>query len=325
MENQSTKGIRGEKEKRARVNRIKMSILCSLLIWMALSFFLCIFLFVKVISLEHKLDYLMDHFVIREEVETETETAQSTEVAAYQQLDTELLSYEEEQYPIAQAANFKENLANPGDPLKVYLTFDDGPSSNTVRILDILNQYQVKATFFVIGRQDEASKTLYQRIVEEGHTLGMHSYSHKYGSIYASLEAFQEDFSKIQNYLFEVTGQECLYYRFPGGSSNQVSNQDMSGYISYLNSQGITYYDWNVSSGDATSQAFSPQELVENVVSDVVKYKTSVVLMHDTDKKNATVEALGTMIEEIQALGAEIMPIQEDTTVIQHIAADSVE
>ena len=206
----------------------------------------------------------------------------------------------------------------------VYLTFDDGPSSNTDKILDILKQYDVKAPFFVIGKLDDESKARYQRIVSEGHTLGIHSYSHKYSSLYENLDGFVNDFSEMQNLLYKVTGQECLYYRFPGGSSNHVSNTDMSEFIKYLNSQGITYFDWNVSSGDATAMAYSPEELVANVMKDVVKYKTSVVLMHDAETKIKTVEALAPMIEQLQGMGAEILPIDDETTVIQHIAAADV-
>ena len=207
----------------------------------------------------------------------------------------------------------------------VYLTFDDGPSSNTAAILDTLAQYNVKATFFVVGKEDEESQEMYKRIVNEGHTLGMHSYSHKYSVIYDSLENFEDDFTKIQNYLYDITGEDCHYYRFPGGSSNQVSNTDMKEFIKYLNDQDVTYFDWNVTSGDATSQAYTADELVDNVLEDVVKYKTSVVLLHDANTKETTVEALGPMIEALQAQGVEILPITEDTTVIQHISADSVQ
>ena len=231
----------------------------------------------------------------------------------------------EEEYSIAQAVNQKENMAGPEDTHKVYLTFDDGPSSNTAQILDILKEHNVKATFFVIGKEDEESKELYKRIVKEGHTLAMHSYTHKYNELYESVQSFEDDFSRIQNYLYEVTGQECLFYRFPGGSSNHASNTDMKKFISYLNEHQITYFDWNVSSGDATSQAYTPAELVENVMADVVKYKTSVVLMHDSSTKSSTVKALEPMIEALEDMEAEILPIDENTTVVQHIAAAGVE
>ena len=218
-----------------------------------------------------------------------------------------------------------ENFAEENDQLKVYLTFDDGPSDNTAAILDTLAKYNVKATFFVVGKTDDQSKEMYQRIVNEGHTLGMHSYSHKYSVVYDSLDAFETDFNQLQSYLYDITGQECRLYRFPGGSSNQVSNTDMSEFIRFLNEEGVTYFDWNVSSGDATSQAYTADELLNNVLTDVPKYKTSVVLMHDSNTKSTTVEALGPMIEALQGMGAQILPIDENTTLVQHIKADSVE
>ena len=99
----------------------------------------------------------------------------------------------------------------------------------------------------------------------------------------------------------------------------------MKKFIFYLNEHQITYFDWNVSSGDATSQAYTPAELVENVMADVVKYKTSVVLMHDSSTKSSTVKALEPMIEALEDMEAEILPIDENTTVVQHIAAAGVE
>lgn len=327
MEESSTKGLKQERKRRQRVRRMKTAIVCTIGIWLFASLAICMALMFKVHTLEGKLDYLLDNFTVSGQLEEESkQTSAELDESAYFDLEGETAgtSGDYENYSIAQAVNQKENLAQPGDVHKVYLTFDDGPSSNTVQILDILKQYNVKATFFVIGREDEESKELYKRIVEEGHTLGMHSYSHKYSLLYDSMDSFTSDFSQIQNYLYEVTGQECLYYRFPGGSSNHVSNTDMTEFIRYLNEQGITYFDWNVSSGDATSQAYTPEELVENVMTDVVKYKTSVVLMHDAETKASTVEALVPMIERLQDMGAELLPIDENTTVVQHIAAVSV-
>lgn len=329
MEDSSTKGLKQERVKRQRVARIRTTITVSFGVWLFLSVVLCVFLLFKVHSLEEKLEYLLDNFTVSGQMSPEVKknAGAGDDNAQYQSdIIGEIETPEtDEAYPIASAVNQKENLAAEGDVRKVYLTFDDGPSENTAQILDILKQYNIKATFFVIGREDEESKALYQRIVNEGHTLGMHSYSHKYSVIYNSVDAFQTDFSQIQNYLYEVTGKECLYYRFPGGSSNHVSNTDMPEFIKYLNQQGITYFDWNVSSGDATSQAYTPQELVDNVVTDAVKYKTSIVLMHDVETKATTVEALSPMIEALQSMGIEILPIDESTTVVQHITASSVE
>lgn len=327
MEESSTNKLKQERKKRTRIARIKKTLISIIGIWLIFSMVICTCLLIKVHVLEEKLQYLLDNFTVSGQLEEESkQTIAHAEESAYFDLEgvTET-DMPEEDYYIAQAVNQKENLAGPQDAHKVYLTFDDGPSSNTVQILDILKKYDVKATFFVIGQESEEAKALYKRIVDEGHTLAMHSYSHKYNALYSSLESFEEDFSKIQNYLYEVTGQECLFYRFPGGSSNHVSKTDMTQFIHYLNEQGITYFDWNVSSGDATSRAYKPKELVENVMTDVVKYKTSIVLMHDAQTKVSTVKALESMIEALQGMGAEILPIDENTTVVQHIEAVSVD
>ena len=110
----------------------------------------------------------------------------------------------------ASAAYMEEGtIPEDGTVRKVYLTFDDGPSGNTSRILDILAEYDVKATFFVVGKEEEQYQELYKRIVDEGHTLGMHSYSHKYDEIYQSVDSFAQDMSKLQEFLYETTGVWC--------------------------------------------------------------------------------------------------------------------
>lgn len=205
---------------------------------------------------------------------------------------------------------------------KVYLTFDDGPSSNTDQILDILKDYDVKATFFVVGKTDERSVKAYQRIVEEGHTLAMHSYSHKYDEIYESKEAFARDLNSLQEYLYETTGVWPRIYRFPGGSSNTVSKVDMQELIEYLTDIGITYFDWNVASGDAVSRTLPAETIVNNCLSGIEKQKESVILMHDASNKGTTIEALPQIIEAIQEQGdAELLPITDETVPVQHIAA----
>ena len=210
-----------------------------------------------------------------------------------------------------------------GSVRKVYLTFDDGPSSNTERILDILAQYDVKATFFVVGKEEEKYQELYQRIVAEGHTLGMHSYSHKYDEIYQSVDSYAQDLSRLQEFLYETTGVWCRYCRFPGGSSNTVSGVDMYDLITYLDEQDITYFDWNVSSGDASNSYISKEAIISNCMITLPKYEESIILMHDASNKNTTVEALPALIEQIQAMdNTVIVPIGEDTEPIQHISSD---
>ena len=152
----------------------------------------------------------------------------------------------------------------------------------------------------------------------------MRSYSNSYSKIYSSPEAFEKDVAKLNAYLKEVTGEESRYYRFPGGSNNEISNADMSEFIHVLNEKQITYFDWNISAGDTASD-YSAQDIVTNVTEGVSKYKTSVVLLHDGDDKSTTVEALGPLIEALQEMKAKILPIDENTNVIQYIKADSVE
>ena len=304
MSEQEHKVLKEERNRRKRVQHIRTGIITVISVWIVLSIVITCILCAKVISLQKQIN------IMTGEYDSSTAVVSQVNQSAG---DTDSIQ-------LTQNTMDKENLATAEDLHKVYLTFDDGPSENTNAILDILDDYGIKATFFVTGKEDEASKAAYQRIVAEGHTIAMHSYSHKYSELYASKEAFQKDLERIQNLIYDTTGVECHYYRFPGGSSNKVSNTDMSEFISYLNEQGITYYDWNVSSGDATSRAFTADELVENVMSDVVKYKTSVVLLHDATVKTTTVQALPARIEALQQAGAMILPIDEDTTVIQHVS-----
>ena len=330
MEGKNQSSLKEQQERRKRINRIKRGLISFIGIWMLLCMFLCVVLLFKVNSLEKQISQLVsDATVSKSAAETMSEnTSDKSGVFSYD--STESIGGEKAtEQVIANVSNAvesdSENFAEENDQLKVYLTIDDGPSDNTAAILDTLAKYNVKATFFVVGKTDDQSKEMYQRIVNEGHTLGMHSYSHKYSVVYDSLDAFETDFNQLQSYLYDITGQECRLYRFPGGSSNQVSNTDMSEFIRFLNEEGVTYFDWNVSSGDATSQAYTADELLNNVLTDVPKYKTSVVLMHDSNTKSTTVEALGPMIEALQGMGAQILPIDENTTLVQHIKADSVE
>lgn len=205
--------------------------------------------------------------------------------------------------------------------IKVCLTFDDGPSSRTDEILDILSDYGVKATFFVNGK--EGYEDEYRRIVNEGHTLGLHSYSHQYRSLYQDLDSFAEDLYTEQSFIKDITGAEVTYYRFPGGSSNRVSRMDMNECIEYLDSKDIVYYDWNVSAQDAVAGGASTTQIVNNVVAPI-RYGTAdtyVVLMHDAQDKVTTVEALPIIIEQLVALeNVVIVPIDQNITPVQHVS-----
>lgn len=352
MEEKVASGLREQQARRKRINRMKMFLVAGIVIWIIVLTVLMAALLMKVLQLEERLN---EAIVSKEEITLEhdaksagspTESASDIDladdtsaegvVAEIDQEDSmEPLPEEQEGVPEEEISDDSDalegeiaedsNALEEGEHPKVYLTFDDGPSVNTSKILDILKAKNIKATFFVIGQEDEESKALYRRIVDEGHTLGMHSFSHKYDVIYQSLDAFQEDMEHLQSYLEEVTGVTPTIMRFPGGSSNKVSNVDIEELIRYVKEKGITYYDWNVVSGDATSQVYTPDELVANVMEDVVKYHTSIVLMHDSSAKGSTVDALLPMIDQLQEMGAELLPIDEATKPIQHIKAEDVE
>lgn len=201
---------------------------------------------------------------------------------------------------------------------QVYLTFDDGPSKYTEKILNILSDYGVKATFFVIGHTDEHSLKMYNKIVDQGHALGMHSYSHDYSTIYKSLEDFDKDFTKIRDLLYDTTGYLPSIYRFPGGSSS-VNEKDIYKFIEYLDQKSVVYFDWNVVNGDATGVDYKPQELYDNVINGVKLHNRSIVLMHDTDVKVNTIESLEMILKTLTEGGAEILPLDESVTPIQQV------
>lgn len=268
-----------------------------LLFWIIISFFLIGFLYIKINSLQEQINTIK-----------ETKVSEDFEVKS----DNPTLVEESSSFDLSET-------------MKVYLTFDDGPSANTASILDILDDYGVKATFFVQGKEDEVSKELLRRIVDEGHTIGMHSYSHSYGKIYSSLDSFSEDIQLIKDYIYANTGVDTYYYRFPGGSSNGVSKSKLKSYINYLNDNDIKYIDWNVSSQDAASPPLSADTIVENVMKDVVRYKTSIVLLHDAEGKDTTVEALPVLIEKLRDTGVLLLPVNDETTLIQHVTVNDIQ
>lgn len=214
-----------------------------------------------------------------------------------------------------------KNAANKNTGKVAYLTFDDGPSENTVKILDILDKYDVKATFFVIYHR--GMKSRYQEIVNRGHTIALHSYTHTYSKIYKSEEDYFKDLNQIHDYVEDVTGVDSHIIRFPGGSSNTVSNKYNRGIMKKLKEsvteKGFVYHDWNVDSTDAKGKNRKASLLLQNVKSGVGKKKTIDVLMHDTGKsKVTTVEALPSIIEYLSDQGFSFEALTEETEPIQH-------
>lgn len=185
-----------------------------------------------------------------------------------------------------------------------YLTFDDGPSKNTPKILDILKKYNAKATFFVINSADIG---YVKRIHEEGHTVGLHTATHNYAGIYSSVDAYFKDLQQISDKVESITGVKTTVMRFPGGSSNKVSAKYCKGIMSKLVTlvpqKGYSYFDWNISSGDADAGTPSYTYIRNNVLNNAKNKNSICVLMHDAAAKTTTVQALPEIIEGLAKMG----------------------
>ena len=207
--------------------------------------------------------------------------------------------------------------AVPLNGKRVYLTFDDGPSDYTDELLDILAEYNVKATFFVVRNYQHPDSL--RRIAEEGHTIGLHSASHEYSKLYADLDSFEKDVQGVHNWVEHLTGIDTRLYRFPGGSSNTVSCVPISECVEYLHENGYEYYDWNAESRDAELLYLTPEQLNENIMYSVRSNEgDSIVLMHDLDEHYNTVEALPDLIETLQSEGYELCTLGGDSPKCQH-------
>lgn len=209
----------------------------------------------------------------------------------------------------------------------VYLTFDDGPSEEiTPQILDILAAKNVKATFFVVGYNTGSDKEeLIKREVTDGHTIGIHGYSHDYATIYKSIDDLMENFTRLQDLLeetLEETGEKFTFIRFPGGASNTISSKYCEGIMSEaveeVGKHGFIYFDWNVDSDDAGSASNSSDDIYQNVIDGICPGRTNIVLMHDSATKQSTVDALERIIDYCEENNYELRAIDENTTLVQH-------
>ena len=196
----------------------------------------------------------------------------------------------------------------------IYLTFDDGPSIHTTRLLEILKKYDVKATFFVVGNNQE----MMRKIVAEGHSIAIHSVTHNYKQIYASPEAYFSDLRQMQRNIQDATGVKTTLVRFPGGSSNTVScfNEGvMTELTQAVQDLGFVYFDWNVDSNDAGG-AKDRQTVFANVIRGVLRQDVSIVLQHDT--QGFSVEAVEDIIKWGLENGYTFLALEETSPGCHH-------
>ncbi|MCR5475287.1 MAG: polysaccharide deacetylase [Lachnospiraceae bacterium] len=305
-----------------RVQRLKRLILFGPYVLALAGMVICIILSVLLVRQQKRIDALEEeigHLTVYQNGLIEKISSVSSSVddlgSAVGAISTELSLVD-----IGAYTGSKSSTSATSWPHKVYLTFDDGPSVNTEKILDILDSYGVKGNFFMVGTDNPDLQKMYKRIVDEGHVLCMHSYSHKYNEIYSSVDAFTRDLDQIYSLMYEVTGTRPRYYRFPGGSSNSVSRLPMKDFIKVLDERGIRYFDWNVVAGDATNPMLPADQIIENSLCDLNEYEEAMILFHDLSNKTSTVEALPAIIEAIQASGIPIATIDDTTVNIQHYA-----
>ncbi len=199
---------------------------------------------------------------------------------------------------------------------KAYLTFDDGPSNLTPVVLDILDQYNAKATFFVIGTTNEEYQQYYKAIVDRGHTLALHSYTHNYNKIYASVDTFLDDYQQLFDLVYEKTGVIPSLFRFPGGSKNAYNKTVRSSIMDEMENRGFIFYDWNVSCGDGSSAA-TRDSIYQKVMDEVKSYKHPVILMHDGQGHQATIDALPDIMKSLSEQGYTFESLNTDLSPVQ--------
>ena len=209
---------------------------------------------------------------------------------------------------------YKKNPDIPIGDKVIYLTFDDGPSAYTNELLDILKKYNVKATFFITSN---GSDKVIKRAYKEGHSIGIHTYSHKYNEIYKSEKAFFKDVDKVNNRIKKITGEYSHILRFAGGSSNTVSKFN-KGIMSRLSKEvelrGYKYFDWNVSAGDTATN--DTNKIANNVIKNLRK-GNNIVLQHDT--KYNSIKAVEKIIQYGLANNYVFASLNETSPTVHHV------
>lgn len=221
------------------------------------------------------------------------------------------LSLEEYRQQIADG--IVQGIAYYFHPKTMYLTFDDGPSvENTRKILDILRERNIKATFFLVGENVRRYPEMARQIVAEGHTVGIHCDNHDYDALYESVDSYVTDFEKARQTVYEVTGVETNLFRFPGGSVNAYNQKTGKAIIREMTDRGYIYYDWNASLEDAVINP-DPKQLIENGVSTTLGRNKVVLLAHDV------VGSTGLCLEELldKLPEYEMKPLSEEVEPIR--------
>lgn len=184
-----------------------------------------------------------------------------------------------------------------------YLTFDDGPSKNSEEILDILAKYDAKATFFLIGSEiREENRLIIERIIEEGHAVGLHSNVHRFEELYAGVDVCTHDFEAQYNLLKKEYGIDTKIFRFPGGSACSYMNGQRQAYIKAMREKSFVGFDWHVSGEDSYGNP-TVWSIQKNIFEHIGGYERPIILLHDINTGDATVGALPEILEKLKKDG----------------------
>ena len=201
----------------------------------------------------------------------------------------------------------------------VYITFDDGPCATTPQLLDVLDQCNVKVTFFVTAQfmNDEALVEQMREIHQRGHKVAVHSYTHEYGQIYSSVSAFMEDYERMDALIYEATGEHSKIFRFPGGSNTGYNSTIRTELIQEVNNRGLIYHDWNAYDGDC--DGYTGQDLINRAVTECSYTDRAVLLMHNIPGKETVIESMPEIVRQLREAGYSFDMMSDDMKPIQFI------
>lgn len=205
----------------------------------------------------------------------------------------------------------------PAEEKRIYLTFDDGPGPYTAKLLDVLAEHDAHATFFLVNTGYHMDSLL-ERMVQEGHGVGIHSLNHDFKTLYSSEEAFWEDLLGMQELIREKTGVTTMLMRFPGGSSNTISRRSpgiMSRLTRQVTEAGFCYFDWNVDSGDAYG-CCDEERIYQNIIAGIRGKTAAVVLQHDIHEHS--VRVVERILRWGEANGYRFLPLTADSPCCHH-------
>lgn len=205
----------------------------------------------------------------------------------------------------------KENEQHTGKKKTAYLTFDDGPSDNTRKILDVLSEKKAVATFFLVGNEITPEREdIVKRTIDQGNAVGVHTFCHEKNKLYCNADSFFEDFQKATESIQKVTGKKPLLHRFPWGSNNGYVSSYVDALHEKLKEMGVKSFDWNVSGEDSIGGTVAQSTIYNNVKKDVSRYDEPIILLHDSATMDNTAAVIGQIIDYIKSEGYEFATLE---------------